>query len=290
MNIIALAPYSAKIIKSLSGIKKIELANIIVIGNKKRFLRVCEENNIESTFVIHDLEVENLIIQKAQEIYQASDLIICGEISMYYKKKLCNVLDNEEFQYLNIIDLPDLRHFLFVCNYNNYRNIDFEDKKKAILEASKFMNGIGIRKTNVAFVSNTNSKADALEANIIRMILNDTKHHDLLQYHQRVIKIYDSYKLFDLFNRESNLNIYKNNINLLVVKSIEVSRMFVDALSVFGNCKVGSLLTYKDKYIIEGDELKDEENILFSTLVISRVIKNQKNYSNKRQLALKAIE
>ena len=170
MNIIALAPYSAKIIKSLSGIKKIELANIIVIGNKKRFLRVCEENNIESTFVIHDLEVENLIIQKAQEIYQASDLIICGEISMYYKKKLCNVLDNEEFQYLNIIDLPDLRHFLFVCNYNNYRNIDFEDKKKAILEASKFMNGIGIRKTNVAFVSNTNSKADALEANIIRMI------------------------------------------------------------------------------------------------------------------------
>ena len=290
MNIIALAPYSAKIIKSLSGIKKIELANIIVIGNKKRFLRVCEENNIESTFVIHDLEVENLIIQKAQEIYQASDLIICGEISMYYKKKLCNVLDNEEFQYLNIIDLPDLRHFLFVCNYNNYRNIDFEDKKKAILEASKFMNGIGIRKTNVAFVSNTNSKADALEANIIRMILNDTKHHDLLQYHQRVIKIYDSYKLFDLFNRESNLNIYRNNINLLVVKSIEVSRMFVDALSVFGNCKVGSLLTYKDKYIIEGDELKDEENILFSTLVISRVIKNQKNYSNKRQLALKAIE
>lgn len=290
MNIIALAPYSAKIIKSLSGIKKIELANIIVIGNKKRFLRVCEENNIESTFVIHDLEVENLIIQKAQEIYQASDLIICGEISMYYKKKLCNVLDNEEFQYLNIIDLPDLRHFLFVCNYNNYRNIDFEDKKKAILEASKFMNGIGIRKTNVAFVSNTNSKADALEANIIRMILNDTKHHDLLQYHQRVIKIYDSYKLFDLFNRESNLNIYRNNINLLVVKSIEVSRMFVDVLSVFGNCKVGSLLTYKDKYIIEGDELKDEENILFSTLVISRVIKNQKNYSNKRQLALKAIE
>lgn len=290
MNIIALAPYSAKIIKSLSGIKKIELANIIVIGNKKRFLRVCEENNIESTFVIHDLEVENLIIQKAQEIYQASDLIICGEISMYYKKKLCNVLDNEEFQYLNIIDLPDLRHFLFVCNYNNYRNIDFEDKKKAILEASKFMNGIGIRKTNVAFVSNTNSKADALEANIIRMILNDTKHHDLLQYHQRVIKIYDSYKLFDLFNRESNLNIYRNNINLLVVKSIEVSRMFVDSLSVFGNCKVGSLLTYKDKYIIEGDELKDEENILFSTLVISRVIKNQKNYSNKRQLALKAIE
>ena len=290
MNIIALAPYSAKIIKSLSGIKKIELANIIVIGNKKRFLRVCEENNIESTFVIHDLEVENLIIQKAQEIYQASDLIICGEISMYYKKKLCNVLDNEEFQYLNIIDLPDLRHFLFVCNYNNYRNIDFEDKKKAILEASKFMNGIGIRKTNVAFVSNTNSKADALEANIIRMILNDTKHHDLLQYHQRVIKIYDSYKLFDLFNRESNLNIYRNNINLLVVKSIEVSRMFVDVLSVFGSCKVGSLLTYKDKYIIEGDELKDEENILFSTLVISRVIKNQKNYSNKRQLALKAIE
>ena len=86
------------------------------------------------------------------------------------------------------------------------------------------------------------------------------------------------------------MNIYKNNINLLVVKSIEVSRMFVDALSVFGNCKVGSLLTYKDKYIIEGDELKDEENILFSTLVISRVIKNQKNYSNKRQLALKAIE
>lgn len=290
MNIIALAPYSAKIIKSLSGIKKIELANIIIIGNKKRFLRVCEENNIESTFVIHDLEVENLIIQKAQEIYQASDLIICGEISMYYKKKLCNVLDNEEFQYLNIIDLPDLRHFLFVCNYNNYRNIDFEDKKKAILEASKFMNGIGIRKTNVAFVSNTNSKADALEANIIRMILNDTKHHDLLQYHQRVIKIYDSYKLFDLFNRESNLNIYRNNINLLVVKSIEVSRMLVDVLSVFGSCKVGSLLTYKDKYIIEGDDLKDEENILFSTLVISRVIKNQKNYSNKRQLALKAIE
>lgn len=269
MEILVLAPYEAKLLKAVSSAKKINLGIFTIIGNKKTIYEVCFRNKIDChEFEIIDCAEEKDIIDFTKK-YLLKDIayVIIGNISYYYQKKLYSVKEKDDFNYINIIDFPLINHFHFVSNFSHKEHVDFEDKKKAIIKAYSFMNKLGIKRANAALVTSIKTKAEILESNIIKMILKDCNY--------KTINILDSYKLYDLFEQNSLVNVYKNNINLLIFKTFESSNTFLETLNVLGTCKIASIMTYNNFYLIDSNDIKNEHNIIFSMLVLLKVLKNE---------------
>lgn len=269
MEILVLAPYEAKLLKAVSSAKKINLGDFTLIGNKKKIYETCFRNKIDcQEFEIIDCNEERDIIDFTKKyLLKEVAYVIIGNISYYYQKQLYSIKENDDFNYINIIDFPLINHFLFVSNFSHRERVDFEDKKKSIIKAYNFMNKLGIKRANAALVTSIKTKAEVLESNIIKMILKDCNY--------RMINIVDSYKLYDLFEQNSLVNVYKNNINLLIFKTFESSNTFLETLNVLGTCKIGSILTYNNNYIIDTADIKNEHNIIFSMLVLLKVLKNE---------------
>ncbi len=269
MEILVLAPYEAKLLKAVSSAKKINLGDFTLIGNKKKIYETCFRNKIDcQEFGIIDCDEERDIIDFTKKyLLKEVAYVIIGNISYYYQKQLYSIKENDDFNYINIIDFPLINHFLFVSNFSHRERVDFEDKKKSIIKAYNFMNKLGIKRANAALVTSIKTKAEVLESNIIKMILKDCNY--------RMINIVDSYKLYDLFEQNSLVNVYKNNINLLIFKTFESSNTFLETLNVLGTCKIGSILTYNNNYIIDTADIKNEHNIIFSMLVLLKVLKNE---------------
>ena len=269
MEILVLAPYEAKLLKAVSSAKKINLGDFTLIGNKKKIYETCFRNKIDcQEFEIIDCDEERDIIDFTKKyLLKEVAYVIIGNISYYYQKQLYSIKENDDFNYINIIDFPLINHFLFVSNFSHRERVDFEDKKKSIIKAYNFMNKLGIKRANAALVTSIKTKAEVLESNIIKMILKDCNY--------RMINIVDSYKLYDVFEQNSLVNVYKNNINLLIFKTFESSNTFLETLNVLGTCKIGSILTYNNNYIIDTADIKNEHNIIFSMLVLLKVLKNE---------------
>ena len=269
MEILVLAPYEGKLLKAVSSAKKINLGDFTLIGNKKKIYETCFRNKIDcQEFEIIDCDEERDIIDFTKKyLLKEVAYVIIGNISYYYQKQLYSIKENDDFNYINIIDFPLINHFLFVSNFSHRERVDFEDKKKSIIKAYNFMNKLGIKRANAALVTSIKTKAEVLESNIIKMILKDCNY--------RMINIVDSYKLYDLFEQNSLVNVYKNNINLLIFKTFESSNTFLETLNVLGTCKIGSILTYNNNYIIDTADIKNEHNIIFSMLVLLKVLKNE---------------
>lgn len=269
MEILVLAPYEAKLLKAVSSAKKINLGDFTLVGNKKRIYETCFRNKIDcQEFEIIDCNEERDIIDFSKKyLLKEVSYVIMGNISYYYQKQLYSIKDNDDFNYINIIDFPLINHFLFISNFSHKERVDFEDKKRSIIKAYSFMNRLGIRRANAALVTSVKTKAEVLESNIIKMILRDSNY--------RMINILDSYKLYDLFEQNSLVNVYKNNINLLIFKTFESSNTFLETLNVLGNCKIGSVLEYNNYYVIDTNDIKNEHNIIFSMLVLLKVLKNE---------------
>ena len=269
MEIIVLAPYEEKLLKAVSSAKRINLGTFTLIGNKKTIYEICFRNKIDCyKFDIIDCRNEKDIIDFTNKyLLKEAAYVVLGNISYLYQKQLYSLKDNEDFNYISIIDLPLVDHFLFISNFPYKTRVDFNDKKNVITNTYSFMNKLGIKRTNAAIVTNVRTKADALETNIIKMNLKNEN--------QKMINILDSYKLFDLFEKNSLVNIYKNNINLLVFRSFEESSTFLETLNVLGNCKIASIMLFNNNYIIDTNDIKNDHNILFSMLVLLKVLKNQ---------------
>lgn len=269
MEIIVLAPYEAKLLKAVSSAIRINLGTFTLIGNKKIIYEICFRNRIDCyKFDIIDCQNEKDIIDFTKKyLLKEAAYVVLGNISYLYRKQLYSLKDNEDFNYISIIDLPLVDHFLFISNFPHKTRVDFNDKKNVITNSHSFMNKLGIKRTNAAIVTNVRTKADALETNIIKMNLKNENH--------KMINILDSYKLFDLFEKNSLVNIYKNNINLLIFRSLEESSTFLETLNVLGNCKIASLMLFNNHYIIDTNDIKNDHNILFSMLVLLKVLKMQ---------------
>lgn len=46
---------------------------------------------------------------------------------------------------VDVIDLPSLRHYLFISNSSRRLNVDFDDKKKAIIQAEGVIKALNIK-------------------------------------------------------------------------------------------------------------------------------------------------
>ena len=267
MKVLVVNPYSEKVLNGLREIALLRLCEFILVGEKIEIMEKCYRNNIQSKlFTIYDIVDDMDIIDFCKKSLDEgeSDYIVFDDFPEQYQYRIIRPNDKKEIGNVDILDLPFLRHFVFVSNYSKNHNIDFEEKKKSILQANEIMLKLGIKKTNAALITNLNNKTDMLEASIISMILNDSNLNN--------IKIFDNFNIFNLFIKESKVNIYKNNINLFVFRNYESSRIFLDTLNAFTNTKMASFLL-GDYMAIDAKALKDDNNIIFSLLILSKLYK-----------------
>ena len=138
MEILVLAPYEAKLLKAVSSAKKINLGDFTLIGNKKKIYETCFRNKIDcQEFEIIDCDEERDIIDFTKKyLLKEVAYVIIGNISYYYQKQLYSIKENDDFNYINIIDFPLINHFLFVSNFSHRERVDFEDKKKSIIKVN----------------------------------------------------------------------------------------------------------------------------------------------------------
>lgn len=274
MKVLVIYPYSDKLLNALKEAIELRLGEFILVGDKSLIIEKCYKNNIRSKeFVIYDisddLEVIDFCIDSLKD--KTVDYLIFDDFPVLYQNKILKYEKDQDIGNVDVLDMPFLRHFLFVSNYSKNHNIDFEDKKVSILQAYELMKKIGIKKTNVALISNLNSKTDILEANIINMILRDSGINN--------INIFDNFNIYNLFLKDSKVNIYKNNINLLVLRNFEASRIFLDTLNAFTNIKIASFILGKT-YAIDAKQIKDDNNIIFSLIILNKIHKSQGNINS----------
>lgn len=271
MKVLVVNPYSDKLLIALKESIELRLGSFILIGNKSLIIEKCYKNNIQAKeFIIYDINDDFEVIDFCIDTLnnKNSDFVIFDDFPLHYQSKILKLNKDRELGNVDILDVPFLRHFLFVSNYSKNHNIDFEDKKVSILQANELMKKIGIKKTNVALITNLNNKTDILEANIINMILRDSGINN--------INIFDNFNIFNLFLKDSKVNIYKNNINLLVLRNYEASRIFLDTLNAFTNIKIASFII-GTTYAIDVKNIKDDNNIIFSLIILNKIHKNQPN-------------
>lgn len=271
MKVLVVYPYTDKLLNALKESVELKLGSFTLVGDKSLIIEKCYKNNIQSKdFTIYDidndLEVIDFCINSLDD--GSNDYIVFDNYPIHYQNKILKIDKNKELGNIDILDVPFLRHFIFVSNYSKNHNIDYEDKKISILQAHSFMKKLGIKKTNVALITNLNNKTDILESNIINMILKDSAIGN--------INIFDNFNIFNLFLKDSKVNIYKNNINLLVLRNFEASRIFLDTLNAFTNTKIASFII-GNTYAIDTKNIKDDNNIIFSLIILNKIHKSSIN-------------
>lgn len=264
-------PYDEILLQSLDDAINLGLGEFIIVGDKNLIIEKCFKLKISSQqFIIYNISEELYIIDFCQSMIVENkiDIVIFGNISKNYHNKIICEDDKNEIGIIDVIDLPFLRHFLFVSNYSKHLNIDFDDKKKAIILADNFMRLLDIKKINVALISNLNTKTDILEANIIKMILRDNNYNN--------VNIFETFNINTLFNKNRPVNIFSSNINLLIFRNYEASEIFIDTLCVATQVKYAKLLVATKCYAIDTLALNNTQNILFTIMLIGKVIKKSK--------------
>lgn len=274
MNIAFIMPHEISVLKTLDSAFRMNLGSFVLIGDKKRIMENCFKHNIDySRFAIYDCPDELEAIDFCYEHLRKGkcDYVAFGKIPPSYFNRIMNIKEEGQIGSVDVIDLPSLRHYLFISNSSRRLNVDFDDKKKAIIQAEGLIKTLNIKKINAAMITNLNTKTDVLEMNIIRMLLKDDKFHD--------INICESCTLAALFSANAPNNIYLNNINLLIMRNYEAARIFIDTLRVFTEAKIASILIGGNNYAIDLSETKGGADILFSLLVLNKINKEKKKAS-----------
>lgn len=276
MKIVVVAPYKTKVLKSIEALEKIKLGEVLLIGSLDSINQVIIKEKIKIKSKIIDTS-NNDLVKTVKDNIDNDTLLVFDDVEEITLKQILESNKNvsDEINYFYTIDIPDNKNYIFVSNYSKKRTLDFDDKKKAIASIFDFMNYLGIKKSNVALITDKLSKTDILEVNLIKMILKE----DVLKN----VNVNSPCRLDELFNKEYYNNIYQNNINLLVFKNYDITQTFINTLSLFSNNKIASICKYQKNIYIDCVNQHDERNILFS------IILGSKYYANKRKLFIKKL-
>ena len=278
MKIVVVAPYEAKVLKTVEALEKVKLGEVLLVGCSELIRKVIDEEKMRINSKIIEASEEDLVI-KTRELIDEQTIVIFDCVMEHQQKLILginNYEESEELNYFYVIDIPDLKHFVFVSNHSKKRHLDFDDKKKAILSIFDFMNSLGIKKSNVALITEKLAKTDILEVNLIKMILKE----DVCKY----VNILSPCRIDELFNRKYHNNVYDQNINLLIFKNYDITQTFINTLGLFSNNKIASICSIKNSLYIDAQNQYDERNILFSILLTSRYIKEMNCISDVKKL------
>ena len=157
MKIVVVAPYEAKVLKTVEALEKVKLGEVLLVGCSELIRKVIDEEKMRINSKIIEASEEDLVI-KTRELIDEQTIVIFDCVMEHQQKLILginNYEESEELNYFYVIDIPDLKHFVFVSNHSKKRHLDFDDKKKAILSIFDFMNSLGIKKSNVAYIAPT---------------------------------------------------------------------------------------------------------------------------------------
>lgn len=272
MQTLVINPYSATLLNALNEAIEFNLGKFFLVGDKVTIIEKCYKLNIQSKkFTIYDISEDLEIVDFSLELLKEEniDAIIFGDFPEKFQNKILNCEDEKCYRSLEIIDIPFLKHFLFVSSYSKDHVIDYDDKKLAILNAKRIMNSLGIKQLNVALISNLNAKVDFLEASVIDVILKKEGIKN--------IKIYDNFNIYNLFLVNSKVNIFNSKINLLIFKNYEASQIFIDTLKTFANTKIANFIL-GDVYGMNENRFKDQSDILFGLIILNKIHKAKLNH------------
>ena len=274
MNVLVIAPYEVKYLKTIEALEKLKYGKISIIGDYNIIDDLVKKNRIKIKTNVINISLEEDILLYTREYAKeyikdsTNNIILFGNISEVFIRKILNVEYRNEFNDYYVVDMPNLRHFVFLSN-STHRHFEMEEKKKSIVSLHKFMSTLGIRKANVCLITNNSSKSDTLEFNLMRMVLSDEL--------RKNINILKPSRLNDIFSMSNEFNIYDSMINMLVFKNRDMTKTFVDTLSTLSNYRVGNICEMNNQLFVNGANIKDEENIMFSLLLINKSIKSKKH-------------
>ena len=266
MDVLVIAPYEVKYLKTIEALEKLNYGKISIIGDYNIIDDLVKKNRINlKTNVINISGEEDILTYSKQYL---DSIILFGNVSDSFIRKFLNVEYKKDINDYYVIDMPNLRHFVFLSN-SSYKHFEIEEKKRSIISLHKFMTTLGIRKANVCLLTNDNSKSDALEFNLMRMVLSEDLRKNII--------IHKPSRLNDIFSIYSDFNIYNTMINMLVFKNYDITKTYVDTLTTLSNYRVGNICETKKRLFINGNNIKDEENIMFSLLLINKSINSKKH-------------
>jgi len=266
MNVLVIAPYEVKFLKTVEALEKLNYGKITIIGNYDIIYDLVKKNRIKiKTNVINIREEEDILLYTKEH---RDDIHLFGNISEGYMRKILNIDYSYHINDYYVVDMPNLRHFVFLSN-STYKHFEIEEKKNNIMSLHSFMISLGIRKANVCLLTTNTTKTEILEYNLMRMVLKDEV--------KRNINILPHARISDIFSLDNEYNIYNQMINMLVFKNHDTTKTFVDTICTLSNYRVGNICEVNNKYFIYGNNIKDEENIMFSLLLINKSIKSKKH-------------
>jgi len=282
MKTLVINPTKEKIFESLKEATLLNLSHFLLVGDKAKLIEKCYRYNIDSKlFSIYNITDDFEIIRFSQELILNTkiDQIIFDDFPQKYQNQILN-LNDENYKVIDIIDIPFLKHFLFVANISKKQVNDYSDKKDTIYLAKDFMQKLGIKQVNVALISYENTKVDYLEASLVDLHIKKDGNLN--------IKIYDDFNIYNLFLFDSRINIFNSKINLLVFKKYEASQIYLDTLKIFSNNTFASIIL-GDVYGIDFKKLKGKSDLLFTLSILEKIysekVEKQEKQSPKENIA-----
>lgn len=264
MNVIIVCPYEEKYLRTCENLERINFCEINIIGDYEKINKLSCDKRVKIKSRIVDIKTEECIVNYLKTKDKKKTIVIFGVFPEIYQKQIMNdgikVLPQNTFY---VIDIPKLRHFIFINTSNNH-TYEISEKRKGMITLYKFMQLLGINKANVALITNDTKKMESIEYNLIKMILKENLN--------KQISFINPCKITDIFNLNSRYNIFESSINVLMFKNADVTKTFVELLQLFTPYRIGVVNEYNGSYYIDGCKIKDEENVIFTILLISKCI------------------
>lgn len=274
MRVMVMMPYQKNLLSALADAVSFGLGTFILIGDKKKIIETCFSENINyRKFTIHHFPLDADAIEHAKMLIGENqiDYLIFGDIPEIYQLNILGIRDSLSFGSIDIIDLPQLRKFFLVSNINRNFYVDFEEKKEAIMQARPLMKGLDIKRINVVLLTNTNNKNEVLESNIVKMLVKESKLND--------IEILGIQELSSFLSSGSNFNIFNTDVNLLIMKNYELSRVFINTLIAFSKARIASFMVSKKRLVLDYSLVKNKENLFFALIILEKLyLKKIKSY------------
>ncbi|MDD4000474.1 MAG: hypothetical protein PHX62_06245 [Bacilli bacterium] len=266
MKVLAMMPYHKNLLAAMAEAADLRMGSYLLVGDKSKIIEICYQENINrQRFEIKNflLDVDAIDYAKSQINENKVDYVIFDEIPEMYQLNVLGIRDSLSIGSLDVVDLPFLRNFFVISSLNRNYYVDYEDKKDAILQASKLMKDLDIRKINTALVFPKYGKNEILEANMVKMLLSENKVRD--------VEIRGCQDLGGLLTKEGNPNIYDSGINLLIMKNYEMAKVFINTLMVSSKARVASLMLVKSKYAIAYSPIITKESLFFSLIILDKI-------------------
>lgn len=252
ITVLVICPYNLSILKGITSAANSKIANIIVMGSKRRIMELCYIYEIPiKTFEIIEVETEIDICFEANEIITKRniDIVIYGFLSKELHKNIISC----DFE-IKVIDIPKLNHLIFAPINTSVSYISYDEKIDAIFNAREFLVELGIKNFNIGLIDDIESKTAVIERNIIH--LNPELNKEVVD----IISIKE---------------MYSDNYNIIIFNSMNSLNIFIDTLLDDHSCKCASIKKASDIYIIDAYNLTAKD-ILFSLFLISKVGINTK--------------